>query len=664
LLYQLKVTLKDGGRIYDEKKVNFGFRTYKFDFTNGFSLNGKPMKIKGVCNHQDHAGVGAAVPAAIEEFRIKKLKEMGANAYRCSHNPPSENILNLCDKYGLLVIDENRAFNASPEHLNYLREHIRRDRNHPSIILWSIFNEEPLQGEFRGQEIARTLINVVKTEDPTRPVLAAMNGGFFSTDSARNVLDIVGFNYQYGNIDKFHEEYPNIPILLTEGASAFETRGEFKTDDEKYIASSYDVFAASWGTTHRKDWETVLNRRFLAGTFVWTGFDYHGEPTPYNNKFPANSSYFGCMDLCGFPKTAFYIRQAQWLDKPVLHVAPHWNLDVKNGEEVDVFCATNVEEVTFILNGRDLGTFKVDPVEMLTQKVKYEPGTLLLIGRKGGQEVIRAQVETTGKPVGLVITPDRSEIKGDGYDTVPITVSAVDASGRIVPTANVPIEFVVSGPGRNIGVGNGDPTCTLSEKADSRPLFNGYAQLIVQSNRGQKGTIEITAKSEGLKSASCSIKVASSTGLPCIEGFTNNEIAISGWRASNPSVEKPFLLSEDSGEELKKQLMPIELGSVLSLKPRTWVNFYTEFKLPSFITEKGGSLCFKNMTGKATIYINGEMIHEKKTVATGDVIIPLKKKLEKIEINVFMQPDSKGHVLLGDLIYISPEKAKKTSDKK
>ena len=407
-LYKLKVTLKSMARTYDEKSVNFGFRTFKFDFTSGFTLNGKALKIKGVCNHQDHAGVGAAVPAAIEEFRIKKLKEMGANAYRCAHNPPSENLLDLCDKYGLLVIDENRAFNAGADWLDYLRAQIRRDRNHPSVIAWSIFNEEPLQGEFRGQEIARTLIKTIKAEDSTRPVLAAMNGGFFSEDGARNVLDIIGFNYQYDQIDKFHETYPTIPILLTEGASAFETRGAFETDPEKYISTSYDVDAADWGTTHRKDWDAVLKRRFLAGTFVWTGFDYHGEPTPYNNKFPANSSYFGCMDLCGFPKTAFYIRQAQWLDKPILYAIPHWNHDNdKDGQDIEVFCATNVEEISFILNGKNLGTFKVDPVDMLTQKITYEPGTLLLLGKKGGQEVIRTQIETTGKPVGLKLIPDR-----------------------------------------------------------------------------------------------------------------------------------------------------------------------------------------------------------------------------------------------------------------
>ena len=663
LLYKMKVTVKNESRVFDERTVNFGFRTFKFDFTNGFTLNGKPMKLKGVCNHQDHAGVGAAVPASIEEFRIRKLKEMGANAYRCSHNPPSENILDLCDKYGLLVIDENRAFNTGPEWLEYLREHVRRDRNHPSVFAWSIFNEEPLQGELRGQEIARALASTIRSEDPTRPILAAMNGGFFSTESARNVLDVVGFNYQYGQIDRFHTEYPNIPILLTEGASAFETRGEVATDREKNIATSYDDFAADWGTTHRKDWETVMNRRFLAGTFVWTGFDYHGEPTPFNNKFPANSSYFGCMDLCGFPKTAFYIRQAQWLDKPVLYAAPHWNLDVKDEQEVDVFCATNVEEVSFILNGKNIATAPVDPFEMLTQKIPYEPGTLLLIGRKGGQEVIRTQIETTGKPVGLKLIPDRTEIKADGYDAVPVTVCAVDASGRVVPNAKLPVEFEISGPGRNIGVGNGDPTCILSEKADSRPIFNGYAQIIIQSNPGSKGVIEIKAKSEGLKSASCSINAASVKTVPVIAGFINQEITLNGWRVSQAEASKPILLSKNSGEELDK-LSLTTAGEMLSLKPKDWVVYYTKFDIPAKIRENGGSLCFRNMTGKATVYLNGEAVHERKTATSGDVVLRLGKDMETLEINVFMQPDGKGHVLLGDIVYITPEKLKKTAGKK
>ena len=660
-LYKLKVTIKNDARVFDERSVNFGFRTFKFDFANGFSLNGKPLKIKGVCNHQDHAGVGAAVPASIEEFRIKKLKEMGANAYRCSHNPPSENILDLCDKYGLLVIDENRAFNTGPDWLNYVKAHIRRDRNHPSVIAWSIFNEEPLQGEFRGQEIARALVNAIKTEDQTRPILAAMNGGFFAKESARNVLDIVGFNYQYGQIDRFHAEYPNIPILLTEGASAFETRGEYATDREKNIASSYDDFAADWGTTHRKDWEAVTKRRFLSGTFVWTGFDYHGEPTPFNNRFPANSSYFGCMDLCGFPKTAFYIRQAQWLSKPVLQPAPaHWNHEGKEGQEIDVFCATNVDEVSFILNGNTIGTFKVDPADMLTQKIPYEPGKLLLVGRKGGQEVIRTQLETTGKPVELKLIPDRTEIHADGYDAVPVTVCAVDASGRIVPDANIPVDFAISGPGRNIGVGNGDPTCILSEKADSRPLFNGYAQLIVQSVRGKKDSIEITASSEGLKSATCSIKTVSATPLPVVEGFLNHESTIDGWLVSLPASEKTGILSENSTEEIAK-LSNAKMGDMLSLKPKDWVHYYTTCKLPKVITENGGSICFKNMTGRAEIYLNDELILDKKSTSAGDIIVRLKKGIDKITLNILMQPDAKGHILLGDIVYVTPEKLKKTS---
>ena len=255
-------------------------------------------------------------------------------------------------------------------------------------------------------------------------------------------------------------------------------------------------------------------------------------------------------------------------------------------------------------------------------------------------------------------------MKADGRDAVPVTVYAVDASGRIVPNANVPVEFEVSGPGRNIGVGNGDPNCTLSEKANSRPLFNGYAQLIVQAERStKKGTIEITAKSEGLKSASCSIKTTvSTTAIPVVEGFTNREIAVSGWRVSLPSTEKPLLLSGNSGGELNN-LSPVNLGNVLVLKPKTWIAYYTSAKLPASIKEKGGSLCFKNMTGKGQIYVNGEMLFEKKATAAEDIVVPLKSGLEKIELNILMQPDPKGHLLLGDMVFVTQEKLKKSSSK-
>ena len=655
-LYQLKVSIKNQSRVLEEKSETFGFRVFAFHFSTGFSLNGKQIKLKGVCNHQDHAGVGAAVPASIEEFRIRKLKEMGANAYRCAHNPPSKNILDLCDKYGLLVIDENRAFNAGPQWLQYVREHVRRDRNHPCVIAWSLFNEEPLQGEFRGQEIARAIARVIKEEDPTRPILAAMNGGFFAADGARNVLDVVGFNYQYDQIDKFHESYPNIPIVLTEGASAFETRGEYVTDAEKLICTSYDEYAANWGTTHRKDWETVLNRKFLAGSFVWTGFDYHGEPTPYNNKFPANSSYFGCMDLCGFPKTAFYIRQALWTEKPVLYAAPHWNWDGKEGEEIDVFVATNVKTVTFLLNGRNLGTFDVDPVHMLTQKVPYEHGTLVLIGKNGDREVIRTQIETTGEPVALKLIPDRSAISADGYDAVPVTVCALDASGRVVPTANIPVDFAITGPGRNIGVGNGDPTCTLSEKADSRPLFNGYAQIIIQSKPGKTGSIKLTATSGNLKSATCTIKTEEAPKTLSIDGFVKEEVTLADWKVSQATAEKPDLLFGNDGEISK--LAQSELGNELHLKPRYWVSFYTKCETPPGIVAKGGSIHFKGVIGRAEFFLNGEKVYEKKTSAAEDIIFPVMAGAKDIEIVIRAQPDSKGVVFLGDTIFVSPVRLK------
>ena len=256
-----------------------------------------------------------------------------------------------------------------------------------------------------------------------------------------------------------------------------------------------------------------------------------------------------------------------------------------------------MEEVTFILNGRNIATAQVDPFDMLTQKIPYEPGTLLLIGRKGGQEVIRTQIETTGKPVGLKLIPDRTEIKADGYDAVPVTVCAVDASGRIVPNANLPVEFEISGPGRNIGVGNGDPTCILSEKADSRPLFNGYAQIIVQANSGPKDVIEIHAKSEGLKSASCTINtVANKNKTPVIDGFINQELTINGWRVSQAAASKPILLSKNSGDELDK-LSSTAAGEMLNLKPKDWVVYYAKLDVPARIRENGGSICFRNMTG-------------------------------------------------------------------
>lgn len=518
-LYKFTAVTTINGKETDRKTVNFGYRTFRFDAQTGFYLNGKHLTLQGTCNHQDHAGVGVAVPAAIEEFRILKLKELGTNAYRCSHNPPSRNILDLCDKYGLVVIDENRSFNAGKYWASNIEWLVKRDRNHPCVVAWSIFNEEPLQGGELGEQIARYLIGHVHKYDTTRPTIGAMNGGFFDRRTVRNVLDMVGFNYQYGNIERFHREHPDIPCLLTEGSSAFETRGEYTTDRKKLTCTMYDEYGASWGSTHRYDWKMVTTHPFLAGTFVWTGFDYHGEPTPYGNDYPANSSYFGIMDMCGFPKNAFYLRQAMWLTKPVIAMIPHWTWPGKEGQPIKVFCSTNAEQVKFVLNDKEIGTFDVDKVDMLTKEINYEPGKLVAIGLKNGKEIARTEVVTTSEPVALKLEAFKQSLNGDGYDATPITISAVDKNGNVVPDAANMVTIEVAG-GRNIGVGNGNPCCIEPEKGNTRSLFHGLAQVIVQSNEGTDSPIEIKVSANGLKSASCGLNVKKVPAIPSLNSST------------------------------------------------------------------------------------------------------------------------------------------------
>ena len=521
-VYLFNATVGKNGKETGAKSTQFGFRTFRFDAQKGFFLNGKPYKLHGISTHQDHAGVGTAVPASIEEFRIRKIKEIGLNAFRCSHGPQSENIMNLCDKYGLLVLAETRMFNPGPIWTDQLEWLVRRDRNHPSVIAWIIGNEEPLQGEIRGEGIAMKQKSIVKAIDPTRPVIQCMNGGWFEAASARNAVDVMGFNYNQSQIPKFHEQFPDIPIISSEGSAAFTTRGVYETDNKTHMIASYDTFCPGWGQLQHVDWKTYMSQEYMGGSFIWCAFDYHGESLPYF-EFPVNVSYLGIMDLCGFPKLTYFMRKAYLEKDPYLHVEPHWNWTGQEGRELDVFCATNVEEVQFILNGKDLGTHKVDPVTMLTHKIKYEPGTLTAIGKNGGKEVARVTLETTGKPVAMKLIPDRERAMADGSDTVPVTVCAVDDRGRIVPDCNVPVKFEIEGPGASIGVGNGDPTSALSEKGLSRPLFNGYAQILVQTKSGEPGDIRITANSPDLKDGSCSIRAMEAPALKVIEGLGTGE---------------------------------------------------------------------------------------------------------------------------------------------
>ena len=515
-LYEVRTTVLVDGKTVDELTTTAGFRSIRFDPNEGFFLNDRHVKLQGVCIHQDHAGVGVALPDSIIEFRLRKLKELGVNAIRSSHNAPNRELLDVADRLGILIMDENRLFNPAPDYMAMLQWMVCRDRNHPSIILWSVFNEEPLQGTPEGYEMVRRMATAVKDLDDTRPVTAAMNGVYIGKINVADAVDVVGLNYHIEDYDKLHAAYPNKAITSSEDTSAIMTRGEYESDRKgRQVLASYDEEFQPWGATHRKAWKEIATRPFLAGAFVWTGFDYRGEPQPF--EWPTASSSFGIMDLCGFPKAAYYIHQAQWVqDRPIIHLIPHWNWPGREGQPIRVMVMSNADEVMLMLNGKPLGQQKVDPYEMNEWKVPYAPGRLEAIGLKGGTIVSRATVETTGAPVKLRLTPDRLAIGADGRDAVLVTVEALDSRGRHVPTANLPVQFQIAG-GRIIGVGNGDANSHEPDKAMARSLYNGFAQVILQSRRGGAGSLVLKATSSGLKSAATSIKVRPVPPLPTLE---------------------------------------------------------------------------------------------------------------------------------------------------
>ena len=515
-LYQVATVVSRGGKAMDAVTNTCGFRTIRFDADKGFFLNDQPLKLHGVCNHQDHAGVGVAVPDSLWEFRLRRLKEMGVNAHRCSHNPPAREFLDACDRLGMLVMDENRNFNTSPEYVRQLEWMVRRDRNHPSVILWSVFNEEPFQGTEQGFEMVRRMSAVVKGLDTTRPVTAAQSGGQLNPANVSQAVDLVGFNYQIKSYDQYHEANPRKPMTSSEDTSGLMTRGEYATDKTRNIYSSYDTEYPEWGATHRVAWKAIGTRSFLAGGFVWTGFDYRGEPQPY--AWPSVSSFFGCLDVCGFPKTAFFLHQAQWIEnRPILTLVPHWNWAGREGQPIKVMALANCDTVALSLNGKVLGEKPVDKYEMATWDVPYAPGKLEAVGKKDGKQVARFTVGTTGEPAALRLTPDRAALAGDGWDALPVTVEVLDQDGCPVPTANLPVEFEITGPGAIIGHGNGDPNSHEPEKGKRRSLFNGLAQVIVQSQRNGSGTLVLTAKANGLKPAVMRIEVKPVAPWPAVE---------------------------------------------------------------------------------------------------------------------------------------------------
>ncbi len=500
-LYRVVQEVVARGRLTDRRVVRTGFRTLEWSPEKGFLLNGKQVKIKGVNMHQDHAGVGVALPDGLIWYRVHLVRRMGANAWRTSHNPPAPELLDACDSLGLLVLDETRLLNSSPEYLDQFRRMIVRDRNHPSVILWSIGNEEGwVQTTFTGKKIALSLLGLQQQLDPTRTsTYAADLPNVFQ--GINEVIPIRSFNYREKHMEAYHRDHPHQPILATEMGSTVTTRGIYTTDSVNCYLPDHDLTAPWWASRAEEWWPIAAKNDWMSGGFIWTGLDYRGEPTPF--QWPNISSHFGVMDVCGFPKNLYYYYQSWWnTSMDVLHISPHWNWPLRlwNNREVDVWVNTNADSVKLLLNGKDLGTSMVESDRHLRRKVTYEPGMLEAIGYRQGRE-IRRKVESTGPAFELVVVPHKTTALADGRDIVVMNIHAIDSGGRVVPTAQNLVQFKISGPGRIIGVGNGNPSSHEPDKCPEgkwqRSLFNGWCQVIVEMG-SEAGTIKFEALSESL----------------------------------------------------------------------------------------------------------------------------------------------------------------------
>jgi beta-galactosidase len=531
-LYKAVSVVESDGKKFDNYETPFGIRYFNFDSQTGFTLNGQKLKIKGVCDHHDLGCLGAAINTRALQRQLQMLKDMGCNAIRTSHNPPAPELLQLADKMGIMIMDEafdcwKKGKNKYDYHLYWdewhkrdLSDLILRDRNHPSVIIWSIGNEIPDQWNSAGASIARELAGIVRSLDTTRPITSAMNDPEAKNNSLSHsgAMDLIGHNYRHEHYDDFFKNFPGGKFIGTETTSALETRGEYDmpsdsifiwprkgvTMNADFTCSAYDNCRVPWGSTHEATLKAAMSRDFVSGMFVWTGFDYLGEPTPYG--WPARSSYFGIIDLAGFPKDAFYLYKSVWTSTPVLHIFPDWN-DWKVGDSVDVWAYYNdADKVELFLNGKSLGTRSKQNDDMhVVWRVAYEPGTLKAVSFKNGSEVLTTEVHTAGPAAKIIIQPDRKLIHADGKDLSFLTVKITDANGNLIPHADNLVNFKITGPGFIAGVDNGNETDHESFKTSYHKAFNGLCLAVVES-KGAKGKITITATTAGLPATTTTIE--------------------------------------------------------------------------------------------------------------------------------------------------------------
>jgi len=534
-LYKAVSKLYNGKTAVDAYTTNFGIRYFNFDANKGFFLNGVATKIRGVCDHHDLGCLGAAINTRALERQLQILKNMGCNAMRTSHNPPAPELLDLCDKMGIIVMDEafdvwEQAKKPYDYHLFFdvwhkrdLEDQLLRDRNHPSVIIWSIGNEIPEQNKPSGGKIAKELAAIVHSLDTTRPISTANN----KPDTTNKIIksgavDLIGYNYHFRDYPAFHQRYPGKKFIGSETTSALETRGYYdmppnvdsirrwptskknpgKMNPDNTV-SAYDNVSAPWASTHEESWKPIKKYPFLSGMFIWTGFDYLGEPTPYT--WPSRSSYFGIIDLAGFPKDVYYMYQSEWTDKTVLHLLPHWNWEP--GKTIQVWCYYNhADAVELFLNGKSLGKKAKQGDDLhISWGVPFEPGTLKAVSYKNGRIVKTTEVHTAGKPAKIQLVADRKSIKADGTDLSFITVRILDKDGNIVPDADNKVDFTVNGNAFVAGVDNGDPVSHDPFKASWRKAFHGLALAVLQSN-GKAGNITFSATADGLQPATLTLQ--------------------------------------------------------------------------------------------------------------------------------------------------------------
>ena len=509
-LYKVETTISQNSKIVDVYTTTTGIRDIAFSSEQGFLLNGKPLKLKGVNMHQDHAGVGSAIPDALQAWRIKQLKAFGCNAYRASHNPMTPALLDICDREGILVIDENRLMGINEEHLRLLERMIKRDRNHPSVIMWSDGNEEwGLENTIQGTRLAEAMREYTKLYDPTRPSTVANAGG---TELIKG-LDVVGFNYIVQNdVDNRKKANPSWKIVGTEETSGCGTRGWY-FDTPEYPGRMISINRTDKPGVENvieRGWKFYDERPWAAGLFYWTGFDYRGEPNPL--EYPATDSEFGILDYCGFWKDEAWYLKSWWTDEPTLHIFPHWNLLGHEGEEVELWAYSNCDEVELTVNGKKLGRQKMPKNGHLKWKATYQPGKVVATGYKNGKRILTDVIATTKPAYKTVLKADKQTIEADGRDVAIITIEVQDEKGRIVPNACPMLKIQLEGDARIIGAGNGDPMYLGEDhpknpncKEFSIPAFNGLAQILVQSSDAAS-SITLRCMSDGLKTGSVVIQ--------------------------------------------------------------------------------------------------------------------------------------------------------------